>query len=83
MSHLIDAIHAEARGDFRAAAEHYRHLTETGSPLDRAGIWQALARCHEKLGDLKWQGARQGLKKICHELGDENLLKRIPRWRSS
>jgi tetratricopeptide (TPR) repeat protein len=60
MSHLIDAIQAEARGDFRAAAEHYRHLTESGSPLDRIGIYQALARCHEKLGDVKAGGRWRG-----------------------
>lgn len=53
MSHLVDAIEAEARCDFKAAAEHYRYLTESGSPLDRVGIFQALARCHEKQGDLK------------------------------
>ena len=53
MSHLVDAIEAEARGDLRGAAEHYRHLTESGSPVDRIGIYQALARCHEKTGDLK------------------------------
>src|SRR2546426_9654747 len=56
VSHLLDAIHAETRGDFRTAAEHYRHLTESGSPIDRVGIYQALARCHEKLGDVKPAG---------------------------
>src|SRR6266545_6241797 len=56
VSHLIDAIQAEAGGDFRSAAEHYRHLTEAGSPMDRVGIYQALARCHEKLGDVKAAG---------------------------
>lgn len=53
MSHLIDAIQAEALGDFHTAAEHYRHLTGSGSSMDRIGIYQALARCHEKLGELK------------------------------
>lgn len=53
MSHLVEAIEAEARGDFKRAVEHYRHLTEVGSPLDRVGVFQALARCHEKQGDLK------------------------------
>jgi|SRR5437867_3479264 len=56
MSHLIDAIQAEARGDFRGAADHYRHLADSGSPMDRIGIYQALARCHEKLGDVKSAG---------------------------
>ena len=35
----------------------------------------------EKLSDLKWQGAYEELKKICHELGDERIPERIPRWR--
>ncbi len=35
----------------------------------------------EKLGDLKWQGAREKLKGICHDLGDEQIPKRISRWR--
>ena len=53
MSYLVAAIEAEARGDFKGAAENYRHLTDTRSPLDRVGIHQALARCLEKQGDLK------------------------------
>src|SRR5881397_4313038 len=56
MSHLIDAIRAEAKGDFRAAAGHYSHLTESGSLTDRIGTSQALARCHEKLGDVRTAG---------------------------
>ena len=35
----------------------------------------------EKLSDLKWQGAYEELKKICHQLGDERIPERIPRWR--
>jgi 5'-3' exonuclease len=35
----------------------------------------------EKLSDLKWQGAYNELKKICHKLGDERIPERIPRWR--
>ena len=53
MSHLVDAIEAEARGDFKGAVEHYRHLTESGSALDRIGIFQAFARCYGKMGDLR------------------------------
>jgi len=57
MSDLIDAIEAESRGDFEAALPHYEKLTASGSPLDRVGIDQALARCNEKLGRLKDAGA--------------------------
>jgi 5'-3' exonuclease len=36
----------------------------------------------EKLGDLKWRGARERLKEICHRLGDDKLPTRVARWRS-
>ena len=35
----------------------------------------------EKLSDLKWQGAYERLKAVCHKLGDERIPERIPRWR--
>ena len=35
----------------------------------------------EKLNDLKWQGAYPRLRELCHELGDERIPERIPRWR--
>ncbi|MGQ0797903.1 MAG: hypothetical protein ACT4OI_08600 [Methanobacteriota archaeon] len=57
MSHLVDAIEAEARGDFETALAHYASLTESGSAVDRIGICQALARCYEKLGRLREAGA--------------------------
>ncbi len=57
MSDLVDAIDAEARGDFAKALEHYTKLTESGSNLDRIGVCQALARCDEKLGRLRDAGA--------------------------
>ena len=56
MSDLVDAIDAEARGDFARALEHYLNLTESGSDLDRIGIYQALARCNEKVGRLPEAG---------------------------
>jgi tetratricopeptide (TPR) repeat protein len=52
MSDLLAAIDAEARGDFPQALAHYAKLTASGSFLDKVGIFQALARCHEKLGRL-------------------------------
>lgn len=57
MSDLVEAIEAEARGDFTSALTHYEKLTKSGSALDRVGIFQALARCDEKLGHLKDAGA--------------------------
>lgn len=57
MSDLVDAIDAEARGDFAGALGHYARLTESGSEMDRIGIHQALARCNEKLGRLRDAGA--------------------------
>ena len=35
----------------------------------------------EKLADLKWQGAYKRFMKFCHDLGDEKIPLRIPRWR--
>ncbi len=57
MSDLVEAIEAEARADFSKALSHYVKLTESGSALDRVGIFQALARCNEKLGRLRDAGA--------------------------
>ncbi len=35
----------------------------------------------EKLSDLKWQGADKRLMRFCHELGDQRIPERSPRWR--
>ena len=54
---------------------------------EEALLYRKLATLHEdvpmkeKLSDLKWQGAQDELKKICHKLGDERIPERIPRWR--
>jgi hypothetical protein len=37
----------------------------------------------ETLADLQWQGADERLKEVCHRLGDEKFLGRVPRWRTS
>jgi tetratricopeptide (TPR) repeat protein len=52
MSALIEALEAEARGDYAEAIARYETLAEAGSALDRIGVCQALARCLEKLGRL-------------------------------
>jgi len=56
MSDLVEAIEAEARGDLEGALGHYARLTDSGSSLDRVGIFQALARCSERLGRLRDAG---------------------------
>src|SRR5947199_743948 len=74
MSDLIDVIAAEALGDFSKALEHYAKLTESGSPLDRVGIFQALARCAEKLGRLKDAGGwRRKAGQAYRALRDEEM----------
>ena len=74
MSDLVDAIDAEARGDFARALDHYAKLTESGTSLDRIGIYQALARCHEKLGQLHEAGAwRRGAGAGYLALKDEEM----------
>ncbi len=35
----------------------------------------------EKLNELKWQGAHERLKEFCHELGDDKIPLRVPKWR--
>jgi 5'-3' exonuclease len=35
----------------------------------------------EELADLEWQGARERLKELCQELGEEKIPERISRWR--
>jgi len=37
----------------------------------------------ESLSDLAWRGALPELKDLCHDLGDEELPKRITRWNES
>ena len=54
---------------------------------DEALLYKKLATVREdvplqeKLADLKWQGAYKRLMKFCHDLGDEKIPLRIPRWR--
>jgi 5'-3' exonuclease len=35
----------------------------------------------EKIGDLKWRGARSHLKELCFELGDDKIPARVAKWR--
>jgi 5'-3' exonuclease len=62
---------AESLAQRREEAQLYKKLATVreGVPLT------------EKLADLKWQGAYKRLLKFCHDLGDEKIPLRIPRWR--
>jgi 5'-3' exonuclease len=64
---------AESLTQRRAEALLYRELAtlRTDVPLT------------EKLNDLKWQGAYERLKKLCHTLGDERFTERISKWRKA
>jgi tetratricopeptide (TPR) repeat protein len=74
MSDLVAAIEAEARGDFSKALGHYTRLTESGSALDRVGIFQALSRCAEKLGRLNEAGGwRRKAGQAYRSLRDEDM----------
>lgn len=59
-----------------------------GSREDEVQLYRKLATLREdvplkeKLDDLEWQGARESLKKVCAKMGDEQIPKRVPRWRS-
>ena len=54
---------------------------------DEAYLYRTLATLRydvplkETLPDLKWQGAYPRLKKLCHDLGDDRIPERVPRWR--
>src|SRR5215216_5885414 len=64
---------AESLAQRREEAELYKELA----------IIREDVPLKEKLADLKWQGAYKRLMAFCHELGDEKIPLRIPRWRSS
>ena len=58
--------------DHRDEAYLYRRLAtlRTDAPLD------------ETLDDLRWRGARRAdLTDLCHELGNQDFLERVPLWR--
>jgi 5'-3' exonuclease len=58
--------------EHREAADLYRRLAtlRTDAPLT------------ETLDDLRWHGARvQELKELCRELGNDDVIGRVPLWR--
>jgi len=55
---------------------------------DEANLYRRLATLRtdaplaDTLDDLRWRGARRAeLTDLCHELGNEDFLERVPRWR--
>lgn len=56
------------------------------SRREEALLFRKLARLRtdvplkESLADLRWRGAHPRLKAFCHELGEEKLPARVPRW---
>ena len=64
---------AETLAGRREEAHLYRRLAtlRTDVPLQ------------ESLDDLEWRGARERLKNLCQEWGEEELAARVPRWRAS
>ncbi len=55
---------------------------------DEAFLYRRLATLRvdvplkETLEDLRWKGARERLKSLCRDMGEEQILERIPRWRA-
>ncbi len=73
MDLLNSAIEAELKADYRGAIVCYRKLATRGSSLDRVGIYQAIARCYEKLGSMNqaahWhEKAGQGYMKLPNKI---------------
>ena len=66
-----DRLAASLRGR-REDAALYRRLATLRTDVPLA----------ESLADLEWRGARRGdLEALCREIGAEELLPRVPRWR--
>lgn len=73
MGLLNSAIEAELKANYRRAIVNYRKLANRGSSLDRVGIFQAIARCYEKLGSTNaaahWhEKAGQGYMRLSSKL---------------
>ena len=64
---------AQSLASHRAEAMLYRRLATLREDVP----------IQEKLGDLKWMGARPALKSLCSALGDEKIAARVTRWRQN
>ena len=70
-------------GRAASLAESLSQRREEGLLYKKLATVRADVPLTEKLNDLKWQGAYPRLRELCHELGDERIPERIPRWRQS
>ncbi len=68
-------------GRATSLAESLRQRREEGLLYKQLATIREDVPLTEKLADLKWQGAYKRLMRFCHELGDEKIPLRIPRWR--
>lgn len=79
-------LNASTWGVKVARASHIARTLE--KHRDEAMLYRQLATLRldvplkETLEALKWKGAREGLKRLCSELGEEDLPARIPLWRA-
>ena len=65
----------------RAMDEHLTAWAVAWAELRLSGL-ERLAPLTESLDDLEWRGAnREALTSLCEELGEEQLVGRVPRWR--
>ena len=67
-----------------------RRLAENlGAHKEEAFLYRRLATLRrdvpleQSIHDLEWLGAREGLRKLCAEMGNNALSDRVPRWRRS
>ena len=71
-----------------ARAARHRWPRACAKGRDELKLYKRLAELRtdvplkESLADLEWRGARQRLKSLCSELGDERIPTRVPRWRT-
>ncbi len=53
MQNLFEALKTEEAGDYDEAIKIYKEMTEGMDPLGKIWTFQAIARCYEKLGNVK------------------------------
>ena len=75
------AVDAISPGRAATLAESLAQRREEALLYKRLSTLRTDVPLKEKLADLKWQGAYKRLMRFCHDLGDEKIPLRIPRWR--